>query len=213
MTKILEIDIDKYQVAPYLSAIRSKQHVVIIWMETIKNYLINQQPKADQAKAKLTIEIEATSRLYCQLDDGKKIFSIAFPFGVVLKDQVWHFYSREGIQIDNRISSLIISLVRHSRIFDVQDFSSFIDPIFDMSEYDSDIWSLMRELMLAEDAYMRYDWDMERQNGHIHPLHHLDIYYSSAGTFKLGLDQRVERTDLSSILNAQTACHYLKPAA
>ena len=213
MAKILEINIDRYQIAPYLSAIRSKQDVVILWMKTIKNYLINQQPEADQVGAKLTIEIDATSRLYCQLEDGKKIFSIAFPFGVILKDEIWYFYSREGIQIDNKMSSEIISLVTHSRIFEAQDFSSFIDPIFDMSEYNADIWPLIRELMLAEDAYMRYDWDEERQNGHIHPLHHLDIYYSSAGTFKLGLDQRVERTALSSMLNAQTACHYLKPAA
>lgn len=38
------------------------------------------------------------------------------------------------------VSSNIIALIDSSEIFGVQDFYSFIDPILEMSEYDSQLW-------------------------------------------------------------------------
>ncbi|WFF79307.1 hypothetical protein [Delftia tsuruhatensis] len=212
MAKLYEIEIDKFQASIYISAIRSKRDIILIWMETIKFFLIHQQPIAEKVSAKLTIEVCETSRLYCQLESGRKIFSIAFPFSLSKEIDELLFFSREGVNIDSKISSEIISLINHSGVFEKQDFSSFIDPIFEYSEYSPEIWSLMRELMLAEDAYIRYDWDEKRQDGHNHPLHHLDICYSNAGTFKVGLPYQISREMLAEMLDKKTQCHYLRPA-
>lgn len=211
MPKQFDLDIDEYQAAAYMSAIRSKRDVVLLWMETIKNFLVAQPAEGSVMKARLTIYVDKMSRLFCTLDGGRKIFSVGFPFSMILADGHLRFFSREGVEVDSRVSSCIISLVDSGEILSAQDFSKFIDPIVEFSDYDPQIWVLMRELMIAEDGYIRYDWDEARCDGHRHPLHHLDIHYSSASTFKVGISQQINQPLLTSILDATTDCYYLKP--
>lgn len=212
MSKRFELALDEYQAAIYKSAIRSKRDVLLVWMESIKNYLVDQPPSVDRTAAHLIIEIDSMSRIFCTLDGGKKIFSLSFPFAATLSDGQYQFRSREGIEIDSRVSSNVISLVESGEIFGTQDFSRFIDPILEMSEYDPQLWSLVRELMVAEDGYIRYDWDETRQDGHRHPLHHLDVCYSNACGFKVGLNGQLDQPAFVAILDAATDCHYLAPA-
>lgn len=213
MSKAFHLAIDRYQAATYTEPIRSKRDIVIVWMETIKNYLIDQPPPEAMTAAKTSILIDSMSRLFCTLGDGRKIFSVAFPFGVTRILDEYRFVSREGVEIDNQVSSIILSLVNTEEgIFASKDFSKFIDPIMENSDFNPEIWSLIRELMLAEDGYIRYDWDEARNDGHRHPLHHLDVNYSSGGTFKVGLNAQVDCSALASILDVATDCHYLRPA-
>lgn len=211
MAKQFNLDIDEYQASIYLSAIRSKRDIVLLWMETIKNFLAGQPAEGPRVSASLTIRVDKMSRLFCSSEGGRKIFSVAFPFGVSFGNDQYRFLSREGIEIDSRASSNIIALIDSSEILGVQDFCSFIDPILELSEYDPQLWTLMRELMIAEDGYIRYDWDEIREDGLRHPLHHLDVYYSSASTFKVGLGKQLDQPSLISILDLATDCHYLKP--
>lgn len=211
MAKRFELDIDEYQASIYKSAIRSKSDVVMVWMETIKNFLVGEPAVGDKAEARLTIEIDVMSRLFCTLKGGRKIFSVAFPFSTSSSDGEYKFLSREGVDVDNRASSNVISLVEARGILGTQDFSLFIDPILEMSEYDPLLWALVRELMVAEDGYIRYDWDEARQDGHRHPLHHLDVCYSNAGSFKVGLNKQIDQPALVAILDASSDCHYLTP--
>lgn len=215
MAKAFHLAIDRYQADTYVAPIRTKRDIVVIWMETIKNYLIDQPPSPDATAAEISILIDSMSRLFCTLGDGRKIFSIAFPFGVTRILDEYRFISREGVEIDNKVSSIILSLIgkENEGIFSSQDFSQFIDPIIDSSDFHPEIWSLVRELMLAEDGYLRYDWDAVRSDGHRHPLHHLDVNYSNGGTFKVGLNTHVDCNTLISILDAATDCHYLRPAS
>lgn len=213
MAKKFELDIDEYQAAEYLSAIRSKRDVIVLWMETIKNFLVNQPAEGPKVRARLAICVNKMSRLFYTSEGGRKIFSVGFPFGATFGNGEYRFLSREGVEIDSRVSSNIIALINSNQIFGEQDFCRFIDPILELSEYDPLLWTLMRELMIAEDGYIRYDWDEIRQDGHLHPLHHLDVYYSSASTFKVGLGQQLDQPSLMSILDTATECHYLKPAA
>ncbi|WP_150114898.1 hypothetical protein [Xanthomonas euvesicatoria] len=153
------------------------------------------------------------SRLFCELDGGKKIYSVSFPFNCREVDGSFIFSSRGGVEVDNRISSEIVALIdRPDGVLDVVAFEGFIDPLFEALEVDLSIWSVVRELMTAEESYLRYDWDAERVNGHRHPLHHIDVGYSSACSFKFGLRQRIGRDGLISILNIDSDCHYIAPA-
>lgn len=212
MAKQFNLDIDKYQASAYVGAIRSKRDIVVLWMETIKNFLAGQPAVGPNVSACLSIHIDKMSRLFCASKGGCKIFSVSFPFSVTCTDGEYRFYSREGVEIDSRASSNVITVIDSGGIFGVQDFSSFIDPILEMSEYDPQLWTLMRELMIAEDGYVRYDWDEIRQDGHRHPLHHLDVFYSSGSTFKVGLGQQIDQPSLASIVDTTTDCHYLMPA-
>ncbi|WP_144410126.1 MULTISPECIES: hypothetical protein [Chromobacterium] len=213
MAKQFNLNIDRYQAETYLSAIRSKRDIIVLWMETVKNFLVGQPAEGANFSARLTICVGKMSRLFCTSEGGRKIFSISFPFSVILRDEQYQFFSREGIEIDSRVSSNIIALIDSGEIFGVRDFCRFIDPIMEMSDYDPQLWTLVRELMIAEDGYIRYDWDDIREDGHHHPLHHLDIYYSSASTFKVGLGQQIDQPALMSILNLETECHYLRSVA
>lgn len=60
------------------------------------------------------------------------------------------------------------------------------------------IWEFIKDILIYEDAYIRYDHDEENFNIYKekgeekkHPLHHLDIFYSTGSTFKLGLKDKI----------------------
>lgn len=211
MTKEFSILIDRYQAGEYLKAVRSKKDVIVLWMETIKNFIVSQPTTAELAEAELTILIGSMSRLFCTLGGGGKIFSIAFPFGVTKSEDQYVFHTREGVEIDSRVSSIVISLLQTGNLLGAQDFGNFLDPILENSDSDPQLWALVRELMLAEDGYLRYDFDEVRRDGHRHPLHHIDVNYSNGGSFKVGLNNSVDRTTLTAILDSTTDCHYLRP--
>lgn len=215
MAKHYEIAIDQYQVAAFLEAVRTKRDIIFLWMNAIKAFLANNPAPDGQREAHLSIVVMSMSRLFCELKGGRKIFSVAFPFSVRSEGGEKHFFSREGIQVDNFISSQILALIEDdvTGVLGASDFYRFIDPIIDAIEVSPAIWALLRELMLAEEAYIRYDWDEERAKGHLHPVHHLDLGYSNSGTFKVGLSQAIDRRSLVHILNTEVDCHYLLPAS
>lgn len=213
MAKHFDLGIDRYQAASFVEAVRTKRDVIVLWMNAIKAFLVNQPATAGQEVARLSIEIMSMSRLFCELQGGHKIYSVAFPFNVREESEgMLAFYSREGIQIDNRVSSEILSLIQGENIFESADFSHFIDPIISSSDVDPSLWTLLRELMLAEDAYIRYDWDRDRANGHLHPEFHFDLCYSAGNSFKLGLQGAIDRKTFVTILDIEVDCHYVNPA-
>lgn len=63
--------------------------------------------------------------------------------------------------------------------------------------------------MTFEEGYIRYDYDEEHENGDLHPLNHLDIFYSSKPTFKIGLRDRYQKDYLVNLVNRETNCIYL----
>lgn len=61
-----------------------------------------------------------------------------------------------------------------------------------------------------EDGYIRYDYDPANEDGDIHPLYHFDINYSSAVTYKIGLNKPIKGNDFQDTLNIKTNCAYLR---
>jgi len=203
--------IDVYQAGSFIRPVRRKVDVIVLWMGCIKAFLVGMPPVEERRCAKLSIMVGSMSRLFCELDDGRKIFSISFPFVVRVEEDGVKFFSRDGVEIDNRISSEVLSLLDRSDGggLDAVDFDGFIEPIFESLDVDHSIWSLLRELMLAEEAYLRYDYDNDRINGHLHPEHHIDVGYSSSCTFKVGLRRRIDQDFLVSLMDTETECHYI----
>lgn len=69
---------------------------------------------------------------------------------------------------------------------------------------------LLNHMFFQEDGYLRFDYDQENCNGHIHPLNHIDINYSNSSTFKLGLKAKVDFHAFWDILRSDTNCFYLE---
>ena len=120
------------------------------------------------------------------------------------------------IEIDNR------KIVLLRRILDEIDFmgnsieSIIEDAYLDVAEngYEHEeieqCFMLILRLLSMELGYIRYDYDPEHENGKFHPLHHLDINYSSKGTYKLGMNNKIQINDFVDLLDVKKECRYIK---
>lgn len=64
-------------------------------------------------------------------------------------------------------------------------------------------------LLVMEMGYLRYDYDEKSEDGDNHPLHHLDIFYSSTNTFKIGLNKELDIDSMMDILDVRAKCKYI----
>ena len=64
-----------------------------------------------------------------------------------------------------------------------------------------------------EDGYFRYDYDDHEERlkqGHVHPLNHIDVFYTRGNQIKIGLTKTVTYSDVISIIDQQSDCYYIK---
>lgn len=204
--KSFEIKVDKFQAGWIFAPIRERGDIIGLLMKIIKIILINSPPPENMIAGSIVLRIEKMSRLFFISEE--KIFSVNMPFLVEQKDGALRFYTNEGYDIDNKLTSEVLELLSSS-MMNCSSILEFADPICEIEGRSPEIWKLFRNLMIWEDGYLRYDLDEKRANGHIHPINHLDIFYSSGATFKIGLAGGINHETLEDILNAETECHYL----
>lgn len=209
--KIFQFDVDMYQAEWIFSPIRNKKDILVILMRVMKIMMVNQKIDNDQCKGKFVLRVDKMSRLFFSSDN--KIYSINFPFFVSELNGKFVFKSHSHSDIDSQVTSQILGLLDSTNLFESSDFVQFIDPIDDACELDNRLWGLLRDLLVFEDGYIRYDFDTEHEDGHRHPLHHLDVFYSTATTFKIGLKKAIDHEYFADILTLASDCHYLAPHA
>ncbi|MBW2937413.1 hypothetical protein KXJ69_04810 [Aureisphaera sp. CAU 1614] len=146
------------------------------------------------------------SRLFFYRQD--KFFSVAFPFSVITEDdEIVEISSFSGISIDSKALSSVLSILEDSS-FKLNP--SVTDYYIESNTVENIGISLLEEIFQSEPSYVRYDYDPKYVNGRLHPLHHLDINYSSYGTYKLGLNNSIAIDYFDNILNLNTDCTYLE---
>lgn len=208
--KRFDFPIDRHQSQWVFAPIRTKKEALTLLIKATKAMLAPTAIKKEEQTGSITLIISKMSRLL--FHSSNKTFSIAFPF-LVREDKTGiYFYSHEHPNIDSKTTSDILALLDQPYLFDTKDVLEFADPICSACDIDVDLWCLFRNLLLLEDGYIRYDDDRERVNGHKHPRHHLDFFYSQGTTFKAGLRRNISDGELIDILNIETDCHYLHPA-
>ena len=206
--KRFDFPIDAYQAEWMLSAIRSKLDTISLLMRTIKVMLLPPIPNPGAAGT-IVLQVDKMSRLFYVLDN--KIFSINFPYTVIEDNGVLTFKSIHHSKIDSAVTSNVLSLLEVGNALASREVLNFAESISDICQYDEDFWSLFRELLIYEDGYIRFDHDEDRANAQMHPLDHLDIFYTAGGTFKIGVHENISHEYLSDVLNVNTRCHYLAP--
>ena len=137
----------------------------------------------------------------------KKYFSINFPFHVTNDGNQLRFRSKNIDDIDNKITSDVIGVMSNQLVLESNEILDFAAPIDEASHIR--FWSLIRDLLLFEDGYVRYDYDEENENELLHPLNHLDIFYSSNCTFKVGLNDQITSEILIDCLDIRSNCYFL----
>lgn len=201
-------NIARWNLDEIFSPIRNKRDSIRLLMKTLKLMITNQEVSEQHTIGQIVLVISKMSRLFYFSND--KYFSINFPFFVTETDNGLIYYSNHISDIDSRVTSTVLSILSSVDQFDADCVLEFADPIATIGESNQEFWPFLRELLLHEDGYIRYDYDEERENGQLHPLNHLDIFYSSEITFKIGLRQKIEKESLIDVLRIETDCTYLE---
>lgn len=208
--KTFRFPIDAYQAEWMFAPLRSKQKVIELLIKTVKIMLAPTTVEKIDQSGSVTLAVSKMNRLIYV--SQKKIFSIAFPFFVQERDGRLQFRSHSHPQIDNKATSDVLALMAIPRLFESADVLDFADPVCAACDFDTNIWNLLRDLLLYEDGYVRYDDDAINKDGHRHPQFHLDLFYSHGATFKTGLRSAISGSQLLDILDVETDCHYLSRA-
>ena len=190
-----------------LTPIRTKHQLVILLLNAIKTIRINRFISDDDSVGKIMLTIAKMSRLSISMEN--KVFTFTFPFKVVESDGDIQVYSDSIGEIESVIISEAIEMFSDERLQNTSCISEFATYVLEKAELKPGFWPFIKELLFMEDGYVRYDIDPERENGHLHPEHHLDLFYSSRATFKVGLNNQINNDELIDILNTSTNCHYL----
>lgn len=191
--------------------VRNKAASIRTLLRAIKFTLINTYSKDETLPATLLIQVDKMSRIFFQVDDNKCL-SIHFPFLVKEDgDNFIKIYAKNGREIDQKISSDLLSIFRNDEdnpgaIINEEEYFEIITSEF---EGDAGVLEVVRELLSYESGYIRYDHDPTRADKKLHPLNHLDVFYSSNTTFKLGLEQKLNLTDFVDVLDLRTDCLFL----
>ena len=210
--------------------IKTKAQIIEVLMGSIQLILQNNKVSKEKIAGKIILIVDKMSRLFFISEN--KYYSIAFPFFIEEADNKFtlrlqkfdylDYIEDENdtfIEIDYQIISNVLSFIKCDN-FKEQCSLDFITPIDEYEQYDKNFWIFLRELLLMEDGYIRYDYDQENYEKakeigeiHSHPLNHFDLFYTSNATFKIGLNSNLNNDDFIDFLNINTNCQYLtKPS-
>jgi len=208
--KKIEFYLDQFQLAKISPPIRTKSDIMLVWMQIAKLVSAYFPPHVDHVAAKLTLIIAKMNRVFIEFEN--KTYSINMPFSVSEADGQIVLKTRSGIAVDSFVSSEIISLIQTENILQQEEVWGWIESFENISDFKAEVWVAFRDLVAAEDAYLRYDHDPKNANKHLHPLYHLDVFYNGGATFKMGLENAIDTNKLADILDVTTDCHYVTQA-
>jgi hypothetical protein len=203
-------DIDESYMDRFFSPIKNKVQLIELLMNSLKYMLLNQKVNKVRVRGEIVLVIDKMSRLFFIKED--KCFSVVFPFSVKFED-AFYFSFRNEMNIDGKLTSEIISFINDEH-FSSNCCIEFALPISEYQESNDDsYWDLIRELLLMEGGYLRYDYDKENYDRHgqsdIHPLNHYDFFYSGNATFKIGLKKEINGDEFIDLLNIKTVCKFI----
>ena len=199
------------------SPIRNKEDLLMLLAYTIKFLITNGNVDNNSIAydKKLVLYVDKMSRVFFSLHN--KIFSFCFPFSInIPQDNHKISIKYKGyFEFDNISSSLLLSILEQNDIIS-DTFENIGEKIFEIilyNEWESIDYNgfcvLIKGLMMFEPGYIRYDYDPEHASEELHPLHHLDVFYSSNCTAKLGLKDNIDIEWLIDLLNIRTKCKYV----
>lgn len=118
----------------------------------------------------------------------------------------------KGENIDSIFFSFIIKLANLQNNLLISDMENTLANC--AAEYTPDVNPKLAEDFLVclyenDASYFRQDHDPERADGTIHPLKHLDIFYSDRSSVKYGTNSMLDHSDLSSMVSKKTPAYYL----
>jgi hypothetical protein len=205
--KFFSFKIGSWDFDEIFSPVRRKHECIRLLMNTLKLMIVNDEVNEDDSPASMILVVSRMSRLFYVSE--KKYFSINFPFNVEQVNGELRFYSRHIQDIDSFVTSKVLEVMSSLENFESDCIFTFAEPIEEIERSIPYFWPFIRELMMFEEGYIRYDHDAQNENGSLHPLSHYDVFYSSNATFKIGLRNHIGYETLIDLLKLETDCHFL----
>ncbi|MBU5349142.1 hypothetical protein [Paenibacillus lautus] len=210
--------------------IRKKNDIFKILLEISSFLIINEKP-VDRGFGEFIVKVDKMSRVFIHLvDQGQEVkhYSFNFPFIITEESLDEQVQAITLVSKNNRIKIDSISLAVLKGLSSIGWFSEdgemssscmldhyealeivLKDLVESPGIYIDEIWLLIKELILLEPGYLRYDFDQKHANGRLHPLHHLDINYTNHISFKIGLESGYLKEHFIDLLDLRTDCRYL----
>lgn len=196
-----------------IGSIREQYDIVSYLLSVMELLSVEPFNKVDSKDANLVIFVDKMSRLFW--GKGDKIHSIQYPF--LLKEKEGFLISIfQGMIIDSQTIAILSTIISNKEdiMASIENMlDSFMDTMNEFEILDNNYaqfcWKLLLYLLSFEAGYLRYDHDENRADPVLHPLDHIDFFYSSNSTFKVGLLDRIDVDDLKSILNINEKCYSL----
>jgi hypothetical protein len=197
---------------PYL--IKNKFHILEILLEATR-FIKSNKAVSNTNQPKMILKIEKMSRLF--FFNNNKYYSIIFPFSFIMDNDEPQISYKNLIDINSKTITDLLSILKDSRL-NSNFCLDFVEPICDLEpDYQDNLWLLIKDLITIEDGYLRFDNDpdgfknaKEKGQEHRHPENHLDIFYTSNNTFKIGLKHKISPEEFIDYVNTETDCKYLK---
>tara|TARA_R110002072_G_scaffold75624_4_gene177874 strand:- start:1857 stop:2477 length:621 start_codon:yes stop_codon:yes gene_type:complete len=203
--KLIQKEILPFQEKDFFFPIRDKVDYARTIIFATRKLLLNINNDDIECYSMMKLLIDKMSRLFFYKE--KKYFSISFPFTVLMEDdKIIKITTLTGKPVNNQYLSSAL-LVLNDEQFKLNP--SLLDYYIEANNGESHGINILEEIFQSEPAYIRYDNDPENEDGKKHPLHHLDINYSSYGTYKLGLNNTIIENNFEDVLNINTNCSYL----
>lgn len=216
MRNIIKVPFGVYYHEQFSKQIRRKQDVVSFILRVVNLLMIGREESA--ASGTIWIKKEKMNRVFCFMEE--KYFSTVFPFDIewknIDKNEFKVYDPTWDMEIDLRKIALLERMLNEID-FKEKSIDSIIENAYlDVAEEDytneeiDKCFGLILRLMSMELGYIRYDYDPEHVNGNLHPLHHLDINYSSKGTYKLGIKKKINEGEFVDMLDTKTECRFVQ---
>lgn len=195
------IKIPPYKINIFSKPIRNKNDCVSILLEAVENFIYHNEAIKEIQNNTMLLE---NGRLFVFLEN--KYFSIKFPFKIKIEEEI-KFY------INNiELNSIILSAIRYAFLNisnSIRDILSQIKEEYEQINKD-EIEEIIIVMLLLDDGYLRYDHDAKNENGKLHPLDHLDIFYTN-NSVKLGLKDKLSQKNFVKIISKKyDECCYLE---
>lgn len=204
--KLIEREIFTFKENEFFYPLRDKIDYARLIIYATRYLLLNIETNGAECNSQLKLCIDKMSRLFFYKE--KKYFSVSFPFSVQIDgNEITDINTFSGKSINSQSLSSVISILEDSS-FKLNP--SLTDYYIESDTAESIGIAILEEIFQSEPSYIRYDNDPTNENGKIHPLNHLDINYSSYGTYKIGLENEIKTIYFDNVLNIRTDCSFLK---
>ncbi|PAE94836.1 hypothetical protein [Shouchella clausii] len=196
--------------------IRTKRHVIMLMLEAIP-LLTNGDVLERPSNNYIILRVDKMKRLFFVIEN--KIFSFNFPFNVEVHEEKNNPIIYDSIT-DLELNALNLTVLKsafeetfygneNQGILDLDSELMQVIESFGTKPNKDQVWQILKTLQIFESGYLRYDYDKVRENGKLHPLNHIDINYTSDGTFKIGIKDILDCNTLIDILDVNTDSYFI----